>query len=196
MKISFMSDKEGSSIKTNGEDSFHQDLIYDNSSVARSMKHENFINIKVGTVYPMSIHAIRLSESQGTHLKMLVNSHSHDYEMRKVTNDIILIYFNNKIFIPTDLARSILEWYHLAMSHAEEEKMYRTNTQHFNTVNMKPLIKEICSQCHICQVNKVSTVNSVKLPPRLVTMEPWATLAVDLVGPWTVSMGWIWNIMP
>ena len=181
-------ESRGPSIKVDEEDSLYQDLIFDDSVMASHLNHESFINMHVGTVYPMSHQAIRHSQNQDSHLKNLMMSHPHNYEMKKVTSDITLVYFNNKIFIPTDLARSILGWYHHILNHAGEEKIYRTYSQHFHTVKVRELIKDICSRCELCQKNKVSTVKYGLLPPRMVSMEPWATVSVDLVGPWKLSI--------
>jgi len=183
-----MKEKEGPSVRVDQEDSLFQDLIYDDCLMAEHLDYECFINIPVGTVYPMSYRSIRHSQAQCGQLKQLRLSNPNEYRMEKVTNEIELIYHNNKIFIPLDLARSILEWYHNALNHIGEEKMYQTYSQHFYTKNVRHIIKEICSQCHVCQVNKISTINYGLLPPRQVSMNPWHTVAVDLVGPWKIKV--------
>ena len=43
------------------------------------------------------------------------------------------------------------------------------------------------TKCDICQKNKVSKINYGKLPAKVAESTPWEILAVDLVGPYTVT---------
>ena len=77
--------------------------------------------------------------------------------MKKVTSHISSIFYKDKICIPTDLARSILQWYHNALNHAGRAKLKETFEIHFYTPSIMELIKEVCDTCDSCQRNKIST---------------------------------------
>ena len=167
------------------EDSLYQDIIYDDVDLALGLFPANtkecFVNIPTGTVYPMSYERIQLAQEQC--------GQSYKYE-RKQVNPNVKLYFTdkNKIYVPQDLARLIIQWYHNALNHPGIERTKKTYDVHFFTPYITEIIKEVCSKCELCQKNKLSNINYGLIPPRNVSMQPWQTVAVDLVGPWKMNV--------
>ena len=142
-----------------------------------------FINITQGTVYLMSYGRILQAQTR-CHPSVLLK-----YKRMKVTPNISL-YHNDKgqIFVPRDLAETIIQWYHHALNHAGENKLKETYSVHFFTPKLSEITYEVCKACEICQKNNLSNHNYGLLPPRTVDMQPWHTVAVDLVGPWNLKV--------
>ena len=108
----------GPAIRMNWEEPRHQDIIVDDCELALYIlkAHESYINVLDGTVYPMSYESIQKSQMQNTQLCDKIKTEPGNYTMEKVTSDVSLIFYKNKICIPADLARSILQWYHNALT--------------------------------------------------------------------------------
>ena len=49
------------------------------------------------------------------------------------------------------------------------------------------MVKEICSSCNSCQVNKQQSIKYGKLPVKYEIYIPWEVLCVDLIGPYTIK---------
>ena len=49
------------------------------------------------------------------------------------------------------------------------------------------MVKEICSSCHSCQINKRQSIKYGKLPVKEEVYIPWEVLCVDLIGPYTIK---------
>ena len=101
--------------------------------------------------------------------------------------EIDLITKDEKIVIPEKLQRRIVEWYHTFLCHPGETRTELTIRQHFTFKGLKPMVKDVCSRCSICQKSKKHTKKYGKLPEKEAEIQPWETLCVDLIGPYTVS---------
>jgi hypothetical protein len=58
--------------------------------------------------------------------------------------------------------------------------------QHFNFPNLKSLCMSHIRRCDICQWHKTQTRKYGKLPPKTAETQPWQTLCVNLIGPYTI----------
>ena len=68
--------------------------------------------------------------------------------------EIDLITRDEKIVIPEQLQRRVVEWYHTFLCHPGETRTEQTIRQHFIFKGMRPLIHDICSKCSVCQKTK------------------------------------------
>ena len=93
-----------------------------------------------------------------------------------------LICLNNKIVIPKQLQRHIVQWYHDTLSHPGETRTELTIAQHFYWKNLRKTVQDVCSTCDVCQCLKRNKKNYGKLPPKQAEATPWQTLCVGLIG--------------
>ena len=178
----------GPSAARNFEESSFQDLIWDDLRLAECFVHlpwsEMFINVADNAIFPLDYNRIALAQQQDPQLAALRQRSPQDFVPRQMTPQVQLITHKNRIFVPTQYSVRILRWYHNSLNHCGEEKLRKTFNENFFSPKASETIKDICSKCEICQVNKTASVQYGHLPPRTVTMNPWETVAVDLIGPW------------
>jgi transposase InsO family protein len=93
-----------------------------------------------------------------------------------------LICFNNKIVVPKQLQKRIVQWYHTTLCHPGETRTELTISQNFYWKNLRKTVHDVCSKCDACQFLKRSKTHYGKLPPKEAEAVPWDTLCVDLIG--------------
>ena len=93
-----------------------------------------------------------------------------------------LICFHDKIVIPKQIQKRIVEWYHTTLSHPGETRTELTIAQHFYWKNLRKTVHDVCSTCDACQRLKRNKKHYGKLPPKQAEATPWQTLCVDLIG--------------
>ena len=62
-----------------------------------------------------------------------------------------LICFNNKIVVPKDLQKRMVQWYHTTLNYLGESRIELTISQHFYWKSLHKTVHNICSKCEICQ---------------------------------------------
>mgnify|MGYP000473878471 FL=1 len=136
-------------------------------------------------------------EAHPTNYKTIVLNHEKDKDSIKIDKTdknysikqfhgagkkYSLICLNNKIVIPKQLQRRIVQWYHDTLSHPGETRTELTIAQHFYWKNLRKTVQDVCSTCDVCQRLKRNKKNYGKLPPKQAEATPWQTLCVDLIG--------------
>ncbi len=96
-----------------------------------------------------------------------------------------LICKNDKICLPAALQERTVHWYHNQLVHPGVTRTKETIRQHFYWPKMDKMIENICLKCPICQITKQSYKKYGKLPAKEAETDPWDTLCVDLVGPYS-----------
>ena len=81
----------------------------------------------------------------------------------------------------------MVQWYHTQLCHPGTTRTEETIRQHFTWKGLRPMVKEICSSCHSCQINKRQSIKYGKLPVKEEVYIPWEVLCVDLIGPYTIK---------
>ena len=99
----------------------------------------------------------------------------------------VLITKNEKIFLPDVLLRRTVEWYHNQLCHPGVNRTEETIRQHFTGKNLRQVVEETTKKCHICQTTKRSTINYGHLPEKQAETDPWKTVCVDTIGPYTID---------
>ena len=66
--------------------------------------------------------------------------------------------------------------------------LYNTISVHFYCTTLKHRIESIIQSCDVCQRTKLSGPGYGQLPPRDALVAPWFEVAVDLIGPWNVTI--------
>ena len=93
----------------------------------------------------------------------------------------------DKIVIPNQLQRRVVEWYHLQLCHPGENRTEQTIRQHFWWKTLREDVHRICTKCHTCQKTKKTSKKYGKLPEKEAEAEPWMRLCVDLIGPYKIK---------
>jgi hypothetical protein len=91
--------------------------------------------------------------------------------------------------IPTKLLKPIVTWYHHILMHAGRNKLEATIKLHFIHPQLHKITQEIVSNCESCQIQKQGSNKGYgQLNPRIVDIKIWDTIAVNLIGPWTMTI--------
>jgi hypothetical protein len=67
-------------------------------------------------------------------------------------------------------------------------RLYNTVCIHFFHSSLKCRIEVIIQSCDICQTTKLSGLGYGQLPPCDALVALWFEVAVDLIGPWNVTI--------
>ena len=91
-----------------------------------------------------------------------------------------------RIYLPDSLVDRVIVWYHLVLGHRGKGSMYQTISRRFYSPGLKKRIESF--RCEICQINKPVNINYGLLPERHANLVPWYSVAVDLIGPWKITV--------
>ena len=93
-----------------------------------------------------------------------------------------------KICIPTTLQKRTVSWYHENLCHPGINRTEDTIRQHLHWKSLRNDVTTYIYKCDICQLNKKTNKRKYgHLPPKEAETEPWETLCVDLIGPYTLE---------
>ena len=101
---------------------------------------------------------------------------------------IKLIVKNDKIYIPEQLQKRVVEWYHVQLNHPGFTQTEETLRQQYTWKNMHGAIWSICRKCDRWQRTKVHHIKYGFLPEKEAECVPWQKLCVDLIGPYTIRI--------
>ena len=138
--------------------------------------------------YPVCYHDI--AKAQKTDVKLNQNLVSHkDFTLDTFCGgdqNHFLIFRNSKICLPAALQKKNVDWYHEMLCHAVENRTENTLRQHFDCKGLCPTVHDVGKKCPTCQRTKTKNQKYGKLPPKQAETNPWDTLCVDLIGPYTI----------
>ena len=72
------------------------------------------------------------------------------------------------------------------LCHPGETLTEHTLRQHFDWKGLCTTVQDVCKKCTTCQRAKTPNQKYGKLPPKQAETNPWDTLCVDLIGPYTI----------
>jgi transposase InsO family protein len=109
-------------------------------------------------------------------------------QMHKTTFGPHSLWTNKKhrICIPPSLQNQILSWYHEMLRHPGINHLEQTLTMHFAWPSLRTDVLQFAKTCDQCQRLKRHRKHYGHLPDVSPNVIPWHTVAVDLVGPWTI----------
>ena len=70
--------------------------------------------------------------------------------------------------------------------HPGETRTEHTLRQHFDWKGLHTTVHDLCKKCPTYQRAKTTNQKYGKLPPKQAETNPWDTLCVDLIGPYTI----------
>lgn len=135
--------------------------------------------------FPLSYANISAHQLNDAALQAKVEENPTSYEIRILQGNS-LIYYNNRIVVPSTLRRPIMDWYHTFLLHPGRERLYQSLRPHFIWRSMYADINTFVRDCPTCQKYKRQKKSYGQLPVKQHDPHPWHTVAVDLIGPWTV----------
>ena len=59
--------------------------------------------------------------------------------------------------------------------------------QHFDWKGLRTTVNGVCKKCQTCQRAKTTNQKYGKLAPKQAETNPWDTIYVDLIGPYTIT---------
>ena len=79
-----------------------------------------------------------------------------------------------------------VDWYHEMLCNPGETRTEHTLCQHFDWKVFHTTVHDVCKKCPTYQRAKTTNQKYGKLPPKQAKTNPWDTLCVDLIGPYTI----------
>ena len=101
--------------------------------------------------------------------------------------NVELIHYDGKIYVPEPLRKRIIEWYHLFLVHPGKTRMEATIRYNFTWPKLTLEVEEHCKTCASCQLFKKQRKKYGHLPPKRAEINPWLRVNVDLIGPYTIN---------
>jgi hypothetical protein len=92
-----------------------------------------------------------------------------------------------RMIIPKPLQGCTVMWYYHYLQHPGHKRLEETMQATMYWKGMRTTIWSVTKSCKTCQVNKKWKLRYGHLPPKTVITNPWRTLCVNLVGPYTLS---------
>jgi Integrase core domain. len=96
--------------------------------------------------------------------------------------------YEDKIYVPQSLRGRTIEWYHYYLNHPGGDRLANTLLQVCFGKGLTHQAKQFAKACQQCQRFKKRKVRYGLLPPKDIgELQPWHTVHVDLIGPYTVT---------
>jgi hypothetical protein len=93
-----------------------------------------------------------------------------------------------KIYLPTSLLRDAVRWYHSALGHLGQNRLYDTMALNLYHPDLKNTVEDVVSRCDTCQRQKAVLRGHGHTAPREAIAHPWREIAVDSIGPWKLKV--------
>jgi hypothetical protein len=119
-------------------------------------------------------------------LKILVQKNGKDFATKKV-EDVELITFYGKIYMPKELQSRVVAWYHESLAHPGEKRTAETICQWLHWAGLCQDVRTFCKTCKKCQLSKKARRKYGHLQTKEAEADPWTQVHIDLVGPWPVQ---------
>ena len=145
-------------------------------------------------VYPLTVSEIRDAQLSDKHLRKIFKrggetkeNSDHTYIVSIIEDTKVITDKSLRMVIPKPLQSRAVIWYHYYLQHPGHTRLEETLKATMTWHGMRPMIREYTKRCKACQFNKIKRNNYGKLPTKTVVTNPWETLCVDLIGPYTLK---------
>ena len=131
---------------------------------------------------------LELNTAAGITTKAALLDTKSQWDYREVEG-IKLIHFAKKIHVPRTLRNRTLEWYHHYLCHPGGDRLATTLSQVCTWRGIVNQARAHCKHCSMCQKYKKRSTKYGHLPPKAVEpLDPWNTVCVDLIGPYSLKV--------
>ena len=134
----------------------------------------------------MDVKTIQIHQKIDKQIQNFINDNKDDISSKTI-DEIKLITFKNKIFIPRALRKEILEWYHQYLCHPGMTRMTKTIGRQMYWPTLRKDVENFVKSCSTCQTMKRPQKKYGKLGPKQVESEAWSTVCLDSIGKWTIT---------
>lgn len=93
-----------------------------------------------------------------------------------------------KVYLPTSLLHNAVRWYHLALGHLGQNRLFDTMSMNLYHPDLRLQVEQVVTRCDACQRQKNVLRGHGHTAPREAQTLPWREVAVDLIGPWTLNI--------
>jgi hypothetical protein len=93
-----------------------------------------------------------------------------------------------QICIPTNQLIALVRWFHGLLGHCGIHRLCNSITTNFSHPRLRATADNVIKHCRACQINKLTGPGYGKLPPREATALPFQEVAIELIGPWRVTL--------
>ena len=105
--------------------------------------------------FPLELSNVRRIQQQelnknNSKLKQLVNDKKSEYHI-KTFEDVELVLYKDKIYVPQQLRNKTLNWYHYYLCHPGSDRLYNTLNRVCYWKGMAKACIAHCQRCKICQ---------------------------------------------
>ena len=140
------------------------------------------------SAYSICYHDIYKSQKTDAKLKQKLVSHKDNTldTFREGDQNHRLIFQNSKMCLPTALQKKTVDWYHEMLCQPVETCTEHTISQRFDWKGLHKTVNNVCRKFPAFQRSKTTNQKYGNLPPKQAEINPWDTLCVDLIGPYTI----------
>jgi hypothetical protein len=165
-------------------------MICEANALLYGMEKQTALTDDVSSAFPLTFKHIHRVQRSDIALLKLLQSHD-DYSLKIFRGGgkrYGLIVREDKIIIPTNLQRRVVEWYHEYLCHPGETRTEQTIRQHYTWENLCKTVHDICTKCHTtCQLTKKGSKKYGRLPEKVAEINPWDVLCIDLIGTYKIE---------
>jgi transposase InsO family protein len=142
----------------------------------------------------MDFQTIAQAQLQDAALLQQSMSQPHKVQQRNYNGTQLYCYISApggpwKIYLPINILQDTVRWYHLALGHCGISRLADTLRMHFFHPKLQHFCENEVQKCDPCQRLKNVGRGHGETAAREASLLPWQDVAVDLIGPWTVSIG-------
>ena len=154
---------------------------------------ECFLNHPDSVDSPLDFQLIRQHQQQDVAFQHMQQLFPNDYPNQVLDGVSLVCYVERsgspwKICLPDTLIRSAIQWHHQFLNHLGQEATFQTINTHYYHPQLRRLVNEHVSVCDTCQRYKLVGPGYGELPSRIADLAPWNAVAVDCIGPWSITL--------
>ena len=160
--------------------------------LSKTLTESEYLVLEEDEGFPLNLPIVQQAQKEelnirNSKLKQLVNNKKSGYKLNTL-DEIELITYENKIYVPKSLRQRTIEWYHYFLNHPGGDRLYKTINQVCYWKGMASQANNFCQKCRECQLYKSRKRKYGELPPKNIgELTPWQTVHTDLIGPYTIT---------
>ena len=121
-------------------------------------------------------------------LSTYISDRAYIYAMQSL-DDVEIIFYESKIYVPQSLRKHVIDWYHLYLNHSGGStlaKRIRGLCYWKGVVAQADLYAKTCKICE--QFKNINNIYGHMPPKNIAELKPWDLVHVDLIGPYRKSI--------
>ena len=123
---------------------------------------------------------------KGSLLKSFIENKESGYSVNDI-DKVSLILKDSKIYIPTSMRETTLNWYHHYLNHPGGDRLGNTIKQVCYWKGLSNQAKQFVKACKICQQHKRKRKYGHEPAKTIEELVPWRTVHIDLIGPYSIT---------